>query len=63
MEDKYSCSKCGTKGAKQLVPYKIIYDVDGQSVKFVKQLCEKCFKEIFETNEAPAPSTEEKDDK
>lgn len=59
MEDKYACMRCKCSGAKSLVPYKIIRDDNGESVKFVGQLCEKCFKELFETNEAPAPSTEE----
>ena len=60
MEDKYACSRCGINGIKKLIPYKVIYNADGESVKFVKQLCEKCFKELFNTNKAPAPSTDEK---
>lgn len=60
--DKYICSRCKDAGTKGLVPYKIIRESDGMSVKFVGQLCEKCYKEIFETNEAPAPSTGETDE-
>ena len=60
MADKYACMRCKCSGAKSLVPYKIIRDDNGESVKFVGQLCERCYKELFETNKAPAPSTEEK---
>lgn len=63
MEDKYVCSRCKIAGDKNLVSYKIIRDIDGMSVKFVGQLCNKCYKDLFETNKAPAPSTEEKSDK
>ena len=49
--DKTICTRCKEAGSKGLVPYKIIYDVDGQSVKFVGQLCTKCYKEIFEEQE------------
>lgn len=62
MEDKYACMRCKCSGVKSLVPYKIIRDDNGESVKFVGQLCERCFKELFETNTAPAPSTEGTDD-
>jgi hypothetical protein len=62
MEDKYACMRCKCSGAKSLVPYKIIRDDNGESVKFVGQLCERCYKELFETNEAPAPSMEGKND-
>ena len=60
MADKYACKRCKCAGAKSLIPYKIIRDDNGESVKFVGQLCERCYKELFETNTAPAPSTEEK---
>ena len=63
MAGKYVCSRCKIAGDKSLVSYKIIRDIDGMSVKFVGQLCNKCYKELFETNKAPAPSTEEKSDK
>lgn len=63
MADNYACMRCKCSGAKAFVPYKIIRDDNGESVKFVGQLCEQCYKELFETNKAPAPSTEEKDDK
>ena len=62
MADKYACMRCKCSGAKSLVPYKIIRDDNGESVKFVGQLCERCYKELFETNEAPAPTTEGKND-
>ena len=62
MTDKYMCMRCKCAGAKSLVPYKLIENRDGESVKFIGQLCERCFKELFETNEAPAPSTEGKND-
>ena len=62
MEDKYACMRCKCSGAKTLVPYKIIRDDNGESVKFIGQLCERCYKELFKTNEAPAPSTEGKND-
>ena len=48
MTDKYTCSKCKCAGAKSLIPYKIIEDKNGESVKFVAQLCERCYKELFE---------------
>lgn len=60
MADKYVCSRCKESGGKGMIPYKIIKDVDGMSVKFVGQLCERCYKELFETKDAPAQSTEEK---
>lgn len=46
--DKTICMRCKESGSKGIVPYKIIKDVDGQSVKFVGQLCTRCFKELFE---------------
>ena len=42
------CMKCKCAGAKSLVPFKVIEDRDGMSVKFRGQLCERCFKELFE---------------
>ena len=48
MSEKYICMKCKCAGAKSLVPFKIIEDKDGTSVKFKGQLCEKCFKELLE---------------
>lgn len=47
MSDKNACMRCKSAGAKSLIPYKIIEDKDGQSVKFVGQLCDKCFRELF----------------
>ena len=46
--DKTICMRCKESGSKGIVPYKIIKDVDGQSVKFIGQLCTRCFKELFE---------------
>lgn len=48
MEKNYTCKRCNCSGAKSLIPYKIIKDTDGESVKFVMQLCERCYKELFE---------------
>ena len=48
MDNKYMCMKCKCAGAKSLVPFKVIEDRDGMSVKFRGQLCEHCFKELFE---------------
>ena len=47
MSEKNICMKCKCAGAKSLVPYKIIEDRDGESVRFKGQLCEKCFNELF----------------
>ena len=47
-DDKNICMKCKCAGAKSLVPFKIIEDRDGMSVKFKGQLCEKCFNELME---------------
>ena len=46
--DKTICMRCKEAGSKGIVPYKIIYDVDGESVKFIGQLCTRCYKELFE---------------
>lgn len=54
MADLYSCKRCGMAGTRKFIPYKIIRDEDGESVKFMGQLCENCFKEIFDR----APTTE-----
>jgi len=58
-DGKYICMKCKCAGAKSLVPFKIIEDRDGMSVKFRGQLCEKCYNDFM----APAPTTDNKDDK
>ena len=47
MADKYTCMRCKCAGAKSLVPYKIIEDRSGDTIKFRGQLCERCFKELF----------------
>ena len=52
MSEKYICMKCKSAGAKTLVPFKVIEDKHGQSVKFRGQLCERCFNELL----APAQS-------
>ena len=48
-DDKNICMKCKCAGAKSLVPFKIIEDRDGMSVKFRGQLYEKCFNELVES--------------
>lgn len=53
-DGKYVCMKCKCAGAKTLVPFKIVEDRDGESVKFRGQLCEKCFNELM----APAQSAD-----
>jgi len=45
-DDKNICMKCKCAGAKSLVPFKIIEDRTGDSIKFRGQLCEKCFNEL-----------------
>lgn len=57
MSEKNVCMKCKCAGAKSLVPFKIIEDRDGESVKFRGQLCEKCFNELM----GPAQNTKEED--
>ena len=52
------CKRCKAAGAKSLVPYKIIED-KGDSVKFIGQLCQRCFDEIF----AGPPETKDENDK
>lgn len=58
MSEKYICMKCKSAGAKTLVPFKVIEDRDGESVKFRGQLCERCFNELL----APAQSEKGKDE-
>lgn len=55
MADLYSCKRCGTAGIRKLIPYKIIRDDNGESIKFMGQLCENCFEEIFDG----APTTKD----
>ena len=57
MSEKNICMRCQCAGAKSLVPFKIIEDRDGESVKFRGQLCEKCFNELM----APAQNTKDED--
>lgn len=57
--DKYICMRCKGANDKKTVPYKIIRDINGDGIKFVGQLCENCFKQIFE----PARSSENVDEK
>ena len=59
MSEKCICMRCKCAGAKSLVPFKIVEDRDGMSVKFRGQLCEKCFNELM----APPQNTENKNDK
>ena len=58
MDNKYMCMKCKCAGAKSLVPFKIIEDRDGMSVKFRGQLCERCFKELFDDKKAEEKNAE-----
>ena len=51
MANEYACSRCKKSGSKKSIPYKIVYDTDGMSVKFIGQLCEDCYKKIFNQNE------------
>ena len=53
-DGKYICMKCKCAGAKTLVPFKIVEDRDGESIKFRGQLCEKCFNELM----VPAQNTD-----
>ena len=53
-DGKYICMKCKCAGAKTLVPFKIVEDRNGESIKFRGQLCEKCFNELM----APAQNTD-----
>ncbi len=50
--------RCKCAGAKSLVPFKIVEDRDGMSVKFRGQLCEKCFNELM----APPQNTDDEND-
>lgn len=50
--DKTICMRCKDAGTKGFVPYKIIKDVDGQSIQFIGQLCTRCYKELFEQSAA-----------
>ena len=59
MASKYACSKCKCTGSKSLIPYKIIEDRNGESVKFVAQLCERCYKEIFKQKDEPPRDSKE----
>ena len=54
MSEKNVCMKCKAAGAKSIIKYKIIEDINGESIKFIGQLCEKCFNDFM----APAPTTE-----
>lgn len=58
MSDKYICMKCKKAGAKSLVPFKIVEDRDGESIKFRGQLCEFCFNELI----AAAPTTDKQNE-
>ena len=54
MTKDYVCSKCKKTGDKNIIPYKIIKETvnkDDTIVKFIGQLCEDCYKEIFNQNE------------
>lgn len=51
MADRYTCMRCKCAGAKAMIPYKIIEDKDGEGVRFKGQLCERCYKELFENQD------------
>ena len=63
MADLYSCKRCGTAGIRKLIPYKIIRDDNGESVKFMGQLCENCFKEIFDRAQTTENTNEQEENK
>lgn len=44
----YVCKKCGKTGTKKDVPYRIIDNRDDRIV-FKGQLCDDCFKKIFDS--------------
>lgn len=52
MSEKNVCMKCKAAGAKSIIKYKIIEDINGESIKFIGQLCERCFNDFM----APAPT-------
>lgn len=62
MAEKNICMRCKKSGTKHEIPYKIIQDTDGQSIKFVGQLCEVCFGTLKDrpplTNDADINKTE-----
>ena len=57
MSEKYVCMRCKAAGAKSLIPYKVIEDRNGESVRFKGNLCERCFNTLM----APPPTTENND--
>lgn len=59
MSDKYTCMKCKASGAKSMIPYKIIEDIDGESVRFKGQLCERCFNELMTPAQTTSDISEE----
>ena len=58
MADLYCCKRCNLTDIRKAIPYKIIRDDNGESIKFMGQLCENCFKEIFDG----APTMEKQED-
>ena len=59
MKELYTCKRCGMAGARKFIPYKIIRDDNGESIKFMGQICERCFDEFF----GRAPTTENENEK
>lgn len=59
MSEQYICMRCKAAGTKSIIKYKIIEDINGESVKFKGQLCERCFNELM----APAQNSENVDEK
>lgn len=45
------CNICKKTGTKQEIPYKIIRDTDGMSVKFVGAICNDCYEELMKKKE------------
>lgn len=45
------CSICKKSGTKQEIPYKVIRDTDGTSVKFLGAVCNECYEKIMPKKE------------
>ena len=41
------CSICKKTGTKEEIPYKIIRDTDGMSVKFIGAICNECYDKVI----------------
>lgn len=61
MDKNYICSRCKKVGGKNTNPYKIIKETvanDGSFIKFMGQLCENCYKELFQEDEQKKETAE-----